>query len=224
VIREAFADLNRVRQIAVIAARHGFGQLLDRSGLKKSIGPVDEKQVEPNTSQTVARRFRMMLAELGPTFVKLGQVLSTRGDLLPAAFIDELSVLQDDAPPVDFKLIRDQVRSAFNAELETLYAEFSPVPLAAASMAQAHRARTREGEEVIVKVQRPGIADQLRADLSVLHSLARMLEAVVEEVSRVQRPPASSKSSIKAVHEELDFLNEAARTCAPSYKNHQNAT
>lgn len=218
-IREAFADLNRVRQIAVIAARHGFGQLLDRSGLKKSIGPVDEKQVEPNTSQTVARRFRMMLAELGPTFVKLGQVLSTRGDLLPAAFIDELSVLQDDAPPVDFKLIRDQVRSAFNAELETLYAEFSPVPLAAASMAQAHRARTREGEEVIVKVQRPGIADQLRADLSVLHSLARMLEAVVEEVA-VYSPTGIIEEFDRAVHEELDFLNEAANVRA-FYKNHQ---
>lgn len=124
---EAFADL---KPGATNRGHRGAPRVWSAArplGLKKSIGPVDEKQVEPNASQTVARRFRMMLAELGPTFVKLGQVLSTRGDLLPAAFIDELSVLQDDAPPVDFKLIRDQVRSAFNAELETLYAEFSPV-------------------------------------------------------------------------------------------------
>lgn len=219
-IREAFADLNRVRQIAVIAARHGFGQLLDRSGLKKSIGPVDAPAGEPTRSQTVARRFRMMLAELGPTFVKLGQVLSTRGDLLPAEFIDELATLQDNAPPVDIKLIREQIRVAFGVELEELFSEFSPEPMAAASMAQVHKARTREGAEVIVKVQRPGIADQLRADLSVLHQLARVLEAVIEEVA-VYSPSGIVEEFDRAVHEELDFLNEAANVRA-FYRTHQN--
>lgn len=218
-IREAFQDLNRLRQIAVIAGRYGFGEVLERSGVRKSVPDAKLEEAKEARSQSVARRFRLMLAELGPTFVKLGQVLSTRGDLLPAEFIDELSTLQDKVPPVGFDQVRAQIKAAFNKELEELFAEFAQEPIAAASMAQAHRAKTREGEEVIVKVQRPGIAEQIRSDLSVLHYLARMLEAVIEEVG-VYSPTGIIEEFDRAVHEELDFLNEASNIRA-FYKNHQ---
>jgi ubiquinone biosynthesis protein len=216
-IREAFQDLNRLRQIAVVAGRYGFADLLERTGLKKqALG--DAKLEEKDRTSTVARRFRLLLTDLGPTFVKLGQVLSTRGDLLPADFIDELSELQDNVPPVSFDLVKAQVRTAFNREMEDLFAEFSPEPIAAASMAQAHKAKTKDGDDVIVKVQRPGITDQMTSDLSVLHYLARMLEAVVEEVG-VYSPTGIIEEFDKAVHEELDFLNEASNIRA-FYKNY----
>jgi ubiquinone biosynthesis protein len=209
VIRSAIQDLNRVRQIAVIAAKYGFADLLDRTGLRKQVPDAPTEADVATRTLSVARRFRMMLAELGPTFVKLGQVLSTRGDLLPADFIEELSTLQDQVPPFGMEDVRAQVKAAFGKPLEELYAEFDPTPLAAASMAQVHRAKTREGVEVVVKVQRPGITEQMRADLSVLHTLARALEAVVEEVS-VSSPTGIIEEFDRAVHDELDFLNEAA--------------
>ncbi len=212
-IRAAIQDLNRVRQIAVIAAKYGFADLIDRTGLRKQLPDRPPEADATTRSMSVARRFRMMLAELGPTFVKLGQVLSTRGDLLPADFIEELSTLQDQVPPFGMEEVRAQVRAAFGQPLEQLYAEFDPTPLAAASMAQVHRAKTREGVEVVVKVQRPGITEQIRADLSVLHTLARTLEAVIEEVS-VSSPTGIIEEFDRAVHDELDFLNEAANVRA----------
>jgi ubiquinone biosynthesis protein len=219
-IREAFQDLNRLRQIALVAGRYGFADLLERTGLRKHVGDAKVEESEGARSSTVARRFRLLLTDLGPTFVKLGQVLSTRGDLLPADFIDELSTLQDRVPPVAIEQVKAQVRAAFHEDVESLFAEFSSEPIAAASMAQAHKAKTRDGQSVIVKVQRPGIGDQIRSDLSVLHYLARVLEAVIEEVS-VYSPTGIIEEFDKAVHEELDFLNEASNIRA-FYKNHQN--
>jgi ubiquinone biosynthesis protein len=218
VIGDALKDLKRLRTISVIAARYGFADLLQRSGLRKKEEGTPE-EVEAARSASVARRFRLMLAELGPTFVKLGQVLSTRADLLPKDFIDELSLLQDQVPPVPFEQVKAQVREAFGKELEELFREFSTEPLAAASMAQAHKATLHSGEEVIVKVQRPGIAEQLRADLSVLHYAARALEAVIEEVG-VYTPTGIIEEFDKAVHEELDFLLEANNIRA-FYRNYQ---
>ncbi|MFO0596834.1 MAG: AarF/UbiB family protein [Myxococcaceae bacterium] len=219
-IREAFQDLNRVRQISMIAGRYGFADLLERTGLRKKEDPaqVDDKE----SAATPARRFRLMLAELGPTFVKLGQVLSTRADLLPADFIEELSTLQDKVPPVGFEHVRAQIKATFGKEIEDLFSEFSQEPIAAASMAQAHKAKTLSGQPVIVKVQRPGITEQLRADLSVLHYVARALEAVIEEVG-VYTPTGIIEEFDKAVHEELDFLNEAANIRA-FYKNYENVS
>jgi ubiquinone biosynthesis protein len=221
VIREAFQDLNRIRQITVIAGRYGFADLFERSGLKKKEDQSPE-QADSARAASVARRLKLMLTDLGPTFVKLGQVLSTRADLLPREFIEELETLQDDVPPVSFDQVRKQIKDAFGRELEELFSEFTPEPLAAASMAQAHRAKTKDGEDVIVKVQRPGISEQLRADLSVLHYVARALEAVIEEVG-VYTPTGIIEEFDKAVHEELDFLNEAANIRA-FYKNYANVT
>lgn len=213
VIRSAFQDLNRVRQIAVIAAKYGFADLLDRTGLRKQLPEATLEADASTQTMSVPRRFKLMLAELGPTFVKLGQVLSTRGDLLPADFIEELSTLQDQVPPFGMDEVRAQVKAAFGKSLEELYADFDPHPLAAASMAQVHRATTREGVEVVVKVQRPGITERIRADLSVLHTIARTLEAVIEEVS-VSSPTGIIEEFDRAVHDELDFLNEAANVRA----------
>jgi ubiquinone biosynthesis protein len=218
-IREALQDLNRVRQIAVIAGRHGFGEFADRTGLWVTLGRKEKVEQTPESrTESGARRFRELLNELGTTYIKLGQVLSTRGDMLPAAVIEELSTLQDAVPPFPMEQVRTQIHDAFGKDLEQLFKSFDSVPLAAASIAQVHRAVTLDGHQVVVKVQRPGVADAIRSDLSVLHYLARALEAVIEEMG-IYSPTTIVEEFDKAIHEELDFLNEAANTRA-MYKNH----
>ena len=202
-------DLNRVRQISVIAARHGFGELTERAGLWRILGRKEKVEVSPDAQRaSTARRFRMLLSDLGPTFIKLGQVLSTRADLLPAEYIDELSLLQDHVVPIPLEQVHAQIRDSLGKEVQELFAQIDPVPLAAASIAQVHRAITLEGDEVVVKVQRPGIAASIDSDLGVLRSLARLLEAVVEETG-VYTPTGIVDEFDRAIHEELDFLNEA---------------
>ncbi|WP_093515869.1 ABC1 kinase family protein [Stigmatella erecta] len=203
-------DLNRVRQIAVIAARHGFGELTERAGLWRMLGRKEKVEVSPEAQRaSTARRFRMLLNDLGPTFVKLGQILSTRGDLLPAEVIEELAMLQDQVDPIPLEQVHAQIRESLGREVDELFAKIEPVPLAAASIAQVHRAVTLSGEEVAVKVQRPGIAERIDSDLTVLRSLARLLEAVVEETG-VYTPTGIVDEFDRAIHEELDFINEAS--------------
>lgn len=212
-IRNAFQDLNRLRQIAIIAGKYGFADLLDRTGVRKLLPDAKIEGDRASATLSVAQRFRMMLAELGPTFVKLGQVLSTRADLLPADFIEELATLQDRVPPFPMEEVSKQIESSFGKPISELFAAFEPTPIAAASMAQVHKATTLEGIEVVVKVQRPGITERMRADLSVLHGIARALEAMIEEMS-VTSPTGIIEEFDRAVRDELDFLNEASNVRA----------
>ncbi|ADO72174.1 ABC1 kinase family protein [Stigmatella aurantiaca] len=203
-------DLNRVRQIAVIAAKHGFGELTDGAGLWRMLGRKEKVEVSPEAQRaSTARRFRMLLSDLGPTFVKLGQILSTRGDLLPAEYIEELAMLQDQVDPIPLEQVYAQIRESLGRDVPELFAKIEPVPLAAASIAQVHRAVTLTGDEVVVKVQRPGISERIDSDLTVLRSLARLLEAVVEETG-VYTPTGIIDEFDRAIHEELDFINEAS--------------
>ncbi len=219
-IRGAFQDLNRVRQIAVIAGRHGFADLLERTGTWKILGRKEQVEVAPEVRRaSTARRFRMLLNDLGPTFVKLGQILSTRADLLPAEFIEELATLQDNVAPIPPEQVEQQIRDALGQDPKVLFQSIDPDPLAAASIAQVHRAVTKAGDEVVIKVQRPGITDHIRSDLSVLHYFARLLEAVVEETG-IYSPTGIIEEFEKAIIEELDFLNEASNI-REFYENHR---
>ncbi|GEN12313.1 ubiquinone biosynthesis protein [Myxococcus fulvus] len=218
-----FQDLNRVRQITVIAARHGFGEVLERAGLWRILGRQEKVEVSPEAQRaSTARRFRMLLNDLGPTFVKLGQVLSTRADLLPAEFVDELSLLQDNVDPIPLEQVHAQIRESLGKEARELFKHIDEAPLAAASIAQVHRAVTLEGDEVVVKVQRPGIAASIDSDLVVLRNLARLLEAVVEETG-IYTPTGIVDEFDRAIHEELDFINEAANIRA-FLENHRERT
>src|SRR5512145_3114191 len=125
-LREAFQDLNRLRHIASAVARHGFGAYLERSRLKDLLGrtPEDGTTGElPRPDRKTAARFRQMLAELGTTFIKLGQLLSTRPDFLPSHWIEELEKLQDACPPVDIGEIRDEIERGLGKTVEQLFAE-----------------------------------------------------------------------------------------------------
>jgi ubiquinone biosynthesis protein len=212
-VTAARAGLQRLRRIVAVLTHHGFHQFVPKRGLihflgKAFISPDDEELAVLDQPDAAARRFRRVLETLGPTFMKLGQVLSTRPDVLPPAFIRELQSLQDDTPPVAFDLIRATVEAELGCDLDQAFAHFEREPLAAASIAQAHAARTREGDEVVVKVIRPGVEALIEADLDLLHLLARLLEASLEEME-LYAPGELVETFDSALKRELDFGEEA---------------
>ena len=207
-LKAAVHDISRLAFITNVLVRHGFSAVAIRAGfISKSEGDSDEPRSEGD-GQDAARRFRAMLEELGPTFVKVGQILSTRPDALPPPFIRELAKLQDSAPAVAFDEIKIAVEAALEGTLEERFAHFDPVPVASASMAQAHRATLHDGTPVIVKVQRPGVGETMRSDLDLMHVFARLLEATIAEMDYYA--PADIVDVLdEALSHELDFLHEA---------------
>lgn len=169
-------NLSRYREIASVLARHGFGWLLADSNLRDLL-PLTQRLGSPDgvEPENQATHLRQAFEELGTTFIKLGQVLSTRPDLLPPDYIAELSKLQEAAPPVPY----EQVAAVFEAEMgarpEDVFAEFDPDPLASASIGQVHTARLPNGDDVVVKIQRPGVAAKVERDLDALHELANLV-------------------------------------------------
>jgi ubiquinone biosynthesis protein len=231
VFKNAFQDLNRLREIATVVARHGFGAYLERTRLKDLVGRVPAEAALPGErdrpdegepDRRTAARFRQLLLDLGPTFIKLGQLLSSRPDMLPAHWVEELSELQDACPPLPLADARREIERGLGRPAGELFASLEAEPLASASIAQVHRARTHQGAEVVVKVQRPRIRDRIEADLGLLYYLARLLEAVVEETG-IYTPTDIVEEFDKAIHEELDFANEArnAREMARVAQGHE---
>jgi ubiquinone biosynthesis protein len=206
-------DLSRISEIAQVMAKHGFAPKLTRMpfSLRKSQANKEHAQVPS------AERFASMLEELGPTFVKIGQLLSTRGDLLPPDFIQALSRLQDNVPPVTFEAIKQQIESSLKKPLDKLFAKFDPIPLASASIAQVHTAELHNGTNVVVKVLRPGIEQQIERDSSVLLMIAQLLEWLVEEASAYQAVDLAEEFA-RALASELDFRVEA--TNLQTFKAH----
>ncbi|MFL5390329.1 MAG: ABC1 kinase family protein [Myxococcales bacterium] len=208
---QAVRDLQRLREISKVVVKHGFGELLDRTRLWETLGKreVSERPSAAQLRATSARRFRDTLAELGPTFIKLGQILSARPDIIPPDFIAELSTLQDSAPPLPLEQVLRLIEDGLRKPWRELFAEIDPEPLASASIAQVHRARLPTGERVVVKVQRPGIEEQIRSDTDLLSYLARFLEGVIEETG-IYTPTGIVDEFQKAMLLELDFDNEAS--------------
>ncbi|MCB9098937.1 MAG: phosphotransferase [Anaerolineales bacterium] len=171
--------LNRYRQIAEVLVSHGFGALLAQVGLDRHLGLpwwLFRKEQSDEAEITPAQHVRLALEELGPTFVKLGQILSTRPDFLPPAYIVELSRLHDQVPPAAWELIKARIEEELGEPVERLFKCIDPVPIAAASLAQVHAATLPDGREVVVKVQRPNIQKTINLDLDILYDLARLGE------------------------------------------------
>lgn len=154
-------------------------------------------------------RLRLALQELGPIYVKFGQILSTRRDLLPDDMADELAGLQDDVPPFDSGQARSIIESQLGRPIDDLFDQFEDQPLASASIAQVHGARLKSGESVVVKVVRPGIERQIRRDLELLRALARLLRRYHPEGDRI-RPDDIVDEFRRVIYRELDMKSEAA--------------
>lgn len=172
--------VRRYREIIAVFTKHGFGLLLKRlefrNPLKKKNKALDTATTPDNVEASAGRRLKMALEELGPTFVKLGQILSIRQDILPADITDELKTLQDSVRPFPFSEVKALIETEFEDKLENIYKEFDEEPVAAASISQVHRAKLFSGKQVAVKVQRPEIEKLIDLDLDILKDMARFVD------------------------------------------------
>lgn len=194
-------NLGRLREVAQILVKHGLGSLV--RGV-----PEVEPDVGPSAGPTTPERVAAALQELGPTYVKLGQVLSTRPDVLPADYIAALQQLQDGVSPVPFPYIEEVLVDELGLDWRNRFDHFDEEPLATASIAQVHTARLSDGSEVVLKIQRPGIAAQIEADLHILRFLAhRALEEYPE--SQAMDPLGLVAEFERTMRAELDFRREA---------------
>lgn len=198
-------DLGRIRQILSVLARHGFSNALSAlplhrlPGLGRVAGPEGEAGTAP-------RRLVAAFQELGPTFHKFGQMLSTRGDLLPRPWLEAFATLQDHVPPEAPEVARRIVEEELGVPLGDAFGRFGEVAVASASIAQVHRAELPDGTVVAVKVQRPGIDRTLKSDLAILHTLAGWIEG---GIAGIADPKALVEAFDRALAQELDFVMEA---------------
>ncbi len=222
VLREAIGELNQLRQILQVVVKHGFGDLLDRARVFERLR-LKLPRTDEDRSRAPAERVARMLTELGPAFIKMGQLLSTRPDLLPPEYIEALSVLQDHTPAFDFEQVEEIIREDLGAAPEKVFAGFEREPLASASIAQVHAASLHDGRMVVVKVRRPGIEQTVRSTLDVLYTLAQLLEGATEE-TRLFEPSAIVREFDRAIGREMDFAAEAEnlRTFARNFSARQN--
>lgn len=191
--------------------KHGFGQIIETLDLQYRVFAkrFAKSSTEITPQFSTAERARMVLEELGPTFTKLGQVLSTRPDLIPRSFIVEFKKLQDRVPPISFQTVSEQMTLALGQPPEQIFSEFDRDPLASASIGQVHKARLHiNNEEVVVKVQRPAIRATIESDLDILFLLARLIENNLPE-TQMYSPVGIIHEFDQVIHRELDYRIEA---------------
>ncbi len=218
-------NLNRLRTIAQVLTKHGFGHLVDRLDLrlvlpfwKRSVPSVTEEVHEP---QTAGERLARVCNELGPTYIKLGQMLSTRPDLLPADIITGLKTLQDQVEPFPAAEAKRIVQKDLGLSVEQVFQSFDDRPFASGSIAQAHKAVTRDGQTVVIKIRRPGIEHVIRDDMQLLIGLAESAERYMPEI-RFYHPTVILEEFRRNITRELDFIHEASATARfySCFKNH----
>ena len=228
----AVRDLGRLREITSVLVRHGFGEVVTRIGFGRKPrrgtasdpppsgrGGDDAPEIstdelargeEEKTRTSTAERIRLVLQDLGPSFIKLGQIASTRPDLLPADVIVELKKLQENVPPVPFEDVKKVIETSLGVSLEQAFVSFEETPLAAASIGQVHRAvlSTPDGEQaVVVKVQRPNVGVTVQRDLELLHIMAAALERAIPE-TRLYSPIGLVQQFDRSITAELNFTIE----------------
>lgn len=207
----AARDMGRLNDIAGVLIRHGFGDSVRRLGLTDRLEraghalkwehAADLARIEPPV------QVRLALEELGPAFVKLGQILAGRADLFGPEWIAEFEKLHNHVPAVPFELLRPQLREDLGGEPEEVFARFDTEPLAAASIAQVHRAQLKDGTEVVVKIRRPGITAVIEADLRLLARLAALVEAEMPAL-KPYHPQQLVRELVKSLRRELNLAGE----------------
>jgi ubiquinone biosynthesis protein len=210
-INRNIRSIRRYLNIVRVLSTYGFDQVLEMLGLADVVvrsRRLFRRKVPDIARLTAAERMRLALEELGPTFVKLGQILSTRPDVIPHAFVREFEKLQDNVPSFSFEEVLTQITGELGGPVEQFFAEIDPVPLAAASIAQVHRARLRTGEDVVIKVRRPGIVAVVESDISALMALAGLAERHVSG-SELYDPVGVVREFARTIRREMDFSREA---------------
>ncbi len=213
ILGRTYRNLNRYRQILGVLISYGFGELVEHLKIDQYIDiglqMISKKREDPIEKLSRAERTRLALEELGPTYIKLGQLLSTRPDLIPAEFVTELIKLQDNVPPFDFSETEMIFLSQFGVGAEEFFASIDKEPVASASIAQVYRARSKEGDELAVKVQRPDIKKVIEVDLEIMLHLATLMERHIEEFA-LHRPVRIVEEFARVIENETDFTVEAS--------------
>ncbi len=216
-LRKKYRGLQRLRQVVKVLVKYGLGHFVERLNLKSYL-PMPSKwkpaglPPEPLAdSRPLAKRASQAMQELGPTFVKLGQFLSTRPDILPPVYLEEFSKLQDEVAPFPSDEAREIIESELGSKVSAVFSSFEDKPVASGSIAQVHRATVLDGEAVVIKVRRPGISRTIAEDLGLLEMFAERLEEYIPEI-RVIRPRMIVEELGRHLRRELDFLHEASTT------------
>jgi len=212
----ATRNLGRLSEIAQVAVRHGFGYWFDTHRLT-DLFPRRSRLEEDDQPSQRGQHLREMLDELGPTFVKFGQLLSTRPDVLPPDIIAELRGLQDDVRPFPFADVEKVIQEDLGLSIDQLFVEFEDRPIAAASIGQVHRATLPNGKRVAVKVQRPGAPRQIEADVALLYQAARLAKERVRALDFIDAQQLVDEFS-RSIRQELDYRLEA-RNAETFYRN-----
>jgi ubiquinone biosynthesis protein len=212
--RRHFRDIPRIARIIAVASRHGFGHLVEQMGLQRffSLGRrIITFKTPPSLEHRLSapERLRLMFEELGPTFIKLGQVLACRPDMLPIEYSRELTKLTDAVAPFPSSRAKEIIEQDLHGPVARIFAAFDDIPVAAASIAQVHRATLLDGTEVMVKVQRPDIDAIIDRDISIMRGIADLIESRVPELAPYNVPGIVDEFA-HTIKKELDFYIEAA--------------
>ncbi|HQA04038.1 MAG TPA: AarF/ABC1/UbiB kinase family protein [Thermodesulfovibrio thiophilus] len=211
-LRKTYRSAKRLQEIINVFIKHGFGQIIDQIHLGRFI--TLKKRLRSFGTwtyykvPTVAERLRIAFEELGPTFIKLGQLLSSRPDLVSMSYAKEFKKLQDRVPTFPIEQVYQTIEEELGMPVAKIFQDFNPEPIGSASIAQVHNAILMNGTKVIVKVRRPGIEEQIMLDLNILQSLAKLIEKYVPE-SKLFDPVGIVDEFAKSITKELDFRREA---------------
>jgi ubiquinone biosynthesis protein len=212
VIGRTYRHVNRYRQILTILFKYGFDDLLERlkidQYIEAGLQAISRKRTDRVEKLTRPQRLRMAFEELGPTYIKLGQVLSTRPDLAPTEYVDELAKLQDEVPPFSFDEVKAVVEAEFGRISEEVFDALEEHPLASASIGQVHKARLKDGDAVAVKIQRPGIHKIIEVDLEIMLHLATLAERHIKELE-IHQPVKIVEEFARTLEKEIDYRIEA---------------
>lgn len=203
-------SIRRYWNIVRVLSAYGFDHILEMLGLSDMVARskrLFRQDIADIYRFTAAERMRLVLEELGPTFIKLGQLLSTRPDIVPLAFVREFEKLQDNVPGISFDELKRQVEQELGGATELFFSEIDPVPLGVASIAQVHRARLCTGEDVVIKVRRPGVVEVVESDISALMGLANLAERHISG-SEIYDPIGVVREFARSIRREMDFSRE----------------
>jgi ubiquinone biosynthesis protein len=220
-LRDAYRSVGRVREIINVFLKYGFGRIIDQIHFQRFI-PLRTRlktfgQWPALKGPSVPERLRTAFSELGPTFIKLAQLLSSRPDLITTNFADEFKKLQDEVPPFPTDEAKRIIEEETGLPIDGIFSKFDEKPLAAASIAQVHYAALLDGSDVIIKVQRPGIDTRIDADINIMSTVAGLMDRYLPE-SRFFNPKGIVEEFSRTIRKELNFVEEA-RNCNRFRKN-----
>ena len=210
--KQTISNLTRLKQVGEVLLKYGFEDVVTTTPLRRLVSNrrrLSWQQADRAVFDTTRwERIRLIIEELGPTFIKLAQALSNRADLLPQALIDEFEKLQSNVPPFEVAVARQLIEAELKQPLEAVFSDFEDVPIGSASIGQVHRARLLTGEDVVIKVQRPGVQEKVRGDLALLHELVRLTGNFLSNYG-LSNPQDVVDAFERSMSKELDYTAEA---------------